>query len=609
MGKEAREVALPRIFVVDDSEAVRETLAIVLGTTHEIHEVSPSDCSASFPVPNGNPDLLIADAESASPTFLRAIKQAGCPVIWLRKHQGHSPPPQEVVGPSVVVDFPFDGHAIIDHARRLLTQPLARQPAALHNPLAYPYLTDEAALIANQAITNRLPVLIRGEPGTGRSRVAAAIHAAGSASRFVAVSPQGCTQELLEELARASDDVTVLVDDVASASTQTQAFLLQIAELGGLRTAHGWLGVRLVSATATDLAAAAHAGTFGQELYYRLSVLPITLPPLRDRPQDIAALARAIASEICSTLGVVPVSFTPRAMQRLTRYLWFGNTAELETVLARTISLVHKEVIDLEDLLFGYGRVVSAPASSRAGVVAERAAAPFASSTVDMIINELAHEFKNPLVTIKTFAQHLDHLLEEEGGHDQLLRLTGEAVDRMDRALENLLQFTRFQEPAPQSVALGALLGPVLADLGPLLSERRLVLDYRPPHSGATVTVDVDQVAYAVDNLLRTLVRNLPDGEALSVHCGEPGVVVLRLPSNNGRGLSRLANLLPSTDQGQEPPLPLGLALARSLIRRNNGDLEVDEGAAGPTITVRLPCDQGTRKVPAKDGTTTSADR
>ena len=610
MGKEAREVALPRIFVVDDSEAVRETLAIVLGTTHEIHQLSPSDCSASFPVPSGNPDLLIADAESASPTFLRAIKQAGCPVIWLRKAQARNPPTQDVVGPSVVVDFPFDGHALIGHARRLLTQPSRRQPATLHNPLAYPYLTEEAALIANQATTNRLPVLIRGESGTGRSRVAAAIHAAGSSSRFVATSPNGFTPESLEELARVSDDVTVLVDDVGSASAQTQTFLLQIADLGGLRTAHGWLGVRLMSATAADLAAAAHAGTFGQELYYRLSVLPITLPPLRDRPQDIPALARAIASEICSTLGVVPISFTPRAMQRLTRYLWFGNTAELETVLARTISLVHKEVIDLEDLLFGYGRVTSAPASPPT-VAASRgpAPAPLASSTVDLIINELAHEFKNPLVTIKTFAQHLDHLLEEEGGHDQLLRLTGEAVDRMDRALENLLQFTRFQEPAPQSVALGTLLGPVLADLGPLLSERRLVLDYRPPPSGATVTVDVEQVAYAVDNLLRTLIRNLPDGEALSVHCGEPGVVVLRLPGNGGRGLSRLASLLPSRGPGEEPPLPLGLALARNLIRRNGGELEVQEGAAGPAITVQLPCDQGTRKVPAKDGTTTSADR
>jgi DNA-binding NtrC family response regulator len=601
------EVALPRIFVIDDSEAVRETLSIVLAHAGEVHEVAPHDCSASYPVPDARPDLIIANADTIPAVALSAIGAANLPVIWLRARPQDGAPVRASTGPSIVLPARFDGHDLTEHVRQLLRRAPQSQPQPTGDKLAYPYLSHEAAQVAHEAAANRLPVLISGEPGTGRARVATAIQAAHSATRLVPMPPASCTRNAMQDLAATGSEVSILIDDVASATAETQALLLEVVDAGGLWTPRGWLAIRIMAATAADLGSMTYGSSFSHDLYYRLNVLPITLPPLRERPQDIPVLARAIAAELCSNLGCRPVAFTPRAMQRLTRYLWFGNIAELETVLARTIALAHKEVLDVGDLLFGYGPLIVAPASLP--VQPEQSATPLATSAVDMIINELAHEFKNPLVTLKTFAQHLDRLVLEESSRDQLVLMTGEAVDRIDRALENLLQFTRFHEPSPQPVPLGAILGPVLAELGPLLSERRLMLDYRPPHSNIVVNVDPEQITYALENLLRALIRNVGDGGSIAVHCGEGGHMTIQLPAGNGRGIAKLASLLPPRDGNEESPLPLGLALARSLVKRNGGQFEIQERETGATVTIQLSGADGVGRVVRDDGTTTAANR
>jgi two-component system, NtrC family, response regulator HydG len=600
-------VALPRIFVIDDSEAVRETLSIVLGNVGDVRALSFAECTESFPIPDANPHLVVANGDNVPPQLLRAISRFIGPVIWLRGDPAQGPPLPITYGSSLVAPYRFDAHALIDLVHQSLRRPPPRQPTHTGNKLAYPYLTQEASMIAREARASRLPVMIVGEPGTGRARVAASLHADDSTSRFIAMAPQSCTRTALEELSTGGWRVSLFVDDVAAITCETQALLLEIAETGGLAAPKGWLDIRLITATATDLGTLTQSGVIPRELAYRLSVLPIQLTPLRDRAPDIPPLVRAVAADLCSALGCQPVAFTPRAMERLTRYLWFGNTAELETVLARTIALVHKEVLDAGDLLFGYGRLM--PSEQKPQSTREVASPTLATTAVDLIINELAHEFKNPLVTIKTFAQHLDRLLEEEGGRDQLLRLTGEAVDRMDRALENLLQFTRFQEPAVERVPLGALLGPLLADLGSELTEHRLVLDYRPPPTGLIVSVDPVQLSYALDNLLRTLIRSVADGQSISVVCSEPATVTFHLPSGNGYVVAKLRRMLSPRSKSEESPLPLGLALARSLITRNDGQFDVEEDAAGLTIRVELPIGEEMGRGSGKYGATTGSDR
>jgi len=214
---------------------------------------------------------------------------------------------------------------------------------------------------------------------------------------------------------------------------------------------------------------------------------------------------------------------------------------------------------------------------------------PDSSEAVDLIINELAHEFKNPMVTIKTIAQHLERLLTDDAGREEVARLTGDAVDQMDRALENLLQFTRFRAPAPESVTLNALLAACLGEATPVLSERRVHLNYQPPEP-TPVFVDSAQIAYAFENLVRVVARGLTDGETLSVRpLGTPGAILFEFAESGDGVAKKLAAFLQHTERGVENALPLGLVFAKALIERNGGRIDIGGADNASTITVWLP--------------------
>jgi signal transduction histidine kinase len=326
------------------------------------------------------------------------------------------------------------------------------------------------------------------------------------------------------------------------------------------------------------------------------------LPPLRHRASELPAIITTVAHQLSRDLNLLPAAFTPRAIHRLSNYLWFGNLAELETVLTRSLTLAPHRPLDTPDLLFGYGPLVRTAATS-SPTTAEPLPPPTDTKAVDLVINELAHEFKNPMVTIKTISQHLDRLLADEEGRHHVAQITGEAVDRMDRALENLLQFTRFGNPAPTNVSLNALLAPCLSELASLLTERHVVLNYQPAEP-IQVHVDAEQIAYAAENLLRSVVRDLPEGETLSIRAA-PSPATLSIEfSNQHQGVAaRLTQFLDGADELGDPALPLGLLFARTLIQRNGGGfgLKINQGQA--VITVRLP---GQQEIAIADGKTTN---
>jgi hypothetical protein len=380
----------------------------------------------------------------------------------------------------------------------------------------------------------------------------------------------------------------VFIDEVSSVTAEGTQLLFELIDCGGVSSSAGWHAVRLICATTQSFEGLARMPGFSQELLYRISVFPITLPPLRERTSDIPALAEHIATELARGQSIEPVTFTQRAIERLVRYLWFGNLAEFETVLTRSVVLAQRPAIDAADLLFGYGRIVPCPDEEPA-TAKEVAPEAATNGAVDLIINELAHEFKNPMVTIKTVAQHLERLLADETGREQVTRLTGEAVDRMDRALENLLQFTRFRVPAPGDVALNAILSPCLTELAPTLAERRLLLNYRPPDS-VDIFVDAAQIGYAFDNLLRVIAREVPEGQTLSVRPLE-GTAGVTFEFGGARNLiaGKLAQLLDHAPADAASLLPLGLVFAKTLIERNGGRIRLDNLRDVTAISVWLP--------------------
>ncbi|MCY2929655.1 MAG: sigma-54 dependent transcriptional regulator [Planctomycetota bacterium] len=220
-----------------------------------------------------------------------------------------------------------------------------------------------------------VPVLIRGEPGTGKDLVAAAIHyAGGRAGRpFIKFNPAGAPEPPIEgELfgrekgvlpdapgrrigrIEAAHGGSLLLDEPGQFSPALQVKLLraiqdrQFERLGGARVRQA--DVRFLVATRYDLSAAVAAGAFREDLYYRLSVLPIVLPPLRDRREDILPLVEHFARRFALRGGHPFRRITAAAVDRLMAHPWPGNVRELETVIERALLAADEGTIGPEHL-------------------------------------------------------------------------------------------------------------------------------------------------------------------------------------------------------------------------------------------------------------------
>ena len=235
-------------------------------------------------------------------------------------------------------------------------------------------------------------VLITGESGTGKSLIARAIHRH-SARRdrpFVEIACGALPETLLEsELFghvagaftgaageklgkfKLADEGTIFLDEISTASPAMQVKLLRILQdlefeqVGGTKTFH--VDTRVILATNDDLARLVNEGKFRQDLYYRVNVINIELPPLRDRIADIPLLADHFLKEVCGDTGKNVTGFTDEAMTAIQRYRWPGNVRELQNVIERAVLLGKESVIGVADLPATLATVGSVNLESAAG--------------------------------------------------------------------------------------------------------------------------------------------------------------------------------------------------------------------------------------------------
>jgi two-component system nitrogen regulation response regulator GlnG len=220
-----------------------------------------------------------------------------------------------------------------------------------------------------------VPVLIRGETGTGKELVARAIvqHSRRSEGPFLAVNCAAIPEGLLESemfghergaftsaharrIGKFEQALggTIFLDEIGDMALSTQAKILRVLQegtferLGGnevLRT-----DARVIAATHRDLEADCREGRFREDLYYRLNVVTISLPPLRERKDDLPRLVDYFVSRFCAELGVERVSVSSEAMERLLRHAWPGNVRELQNVLKNAILTCRGGVVTAEDV-------------------------------------------------------------------------------------------------------------------------------------------------------------------------------------------------------------------------------------------------------------------
>ena len=232
--------------------------------------------------------------------------------------------------------------------------------------------------VVRKVAKSNTTVLIRGETGTGKELIAGAIHhnSLRAARNFVKVNCAALQENLLESelfghekgaftsadkqrIGRfeQADGGSLFLDEIGDMSPSTQAKILRVLQeheferLGGTRTIR--VDVRLVAATNRNLSAMVQAGLFREDLYYRLNVVSIEMPPLRERKEDIPALVQFFIRRFAGELKKKLEGIHPEAQRTLMRYNWPGNIRELENALERAILLTESASIRSEDLRLG----------------------------------------------------------------------------------------------------------------------------------------------------------------------------------------------------------------------------------------------------------------
>ncbi len=229
--------------------------------------------------------------------------------------------------------------------------------------------------IIKKIAQHKSPVLITGESGTGKELVAKAIHYNGTRSPrpFLAVNCGAIPENLLESelfghkkgaftgaiydrrgIFEEADGGTILLDEIGELPQPLQVKLLRVLQEKEIRRVGEdccvSIDVRIIAATAKDLAQEAQKGSFREDLFYRLNVLPVHIPPLRERKEDIPLLVDYFLQKYNQQGGISVQGLTPPALRLLMNYHWPGNVRELENIIERTMVMIDTATIDEHDL-------------------------------------------------------------------------------------------------------------------------------------------------------------------------------------------------------------------------------------------------------------------
>src|SRR5436190_616622 len=379
-----------RILVIDDDAAIRDSLRMTLEYNgHEFVGAATGPEGLAL-AEREAPDLVLLDIKMPGMdgmdvlSRLRSMDET-VPVVMISGHGTTSTAVEAIKrGATDFLDKPFEstdrllvtiGNALEQGRLRVENRSLRKDAEIRHQMVGESSSLQQVMAAVSRAAPTNATVLIQGESGVGKELVARTIHrnSLRRRERFVQVNCAAIPEELIEsELFghekgsftgatekqigkfEQADRGTIFLDEVGDMSAKTQAKVLRVLQegeverIGSARTIK--VDVRVIAATNKNLEEEIEKGHFREDLYFRLAVIPIYVPPLRERPEDIALLVRHFMETISRDSNVRPKRITPAAMDALQRYRWKGNIRELRNTVERLIIMTAGETIDIADL-------------------------------------------------------------------------------------------------------------------------------------------------------------------------------------------------------------------------------------------------------------------
>jgi len=383
----------PRVAVLDDEPRMAEIIGMVLRREEYEVEMFTAATDALKALEERPFDLLLTDLKMPEMDGVEALRRAheidpDLPIILMTAHAS-IPTAIEAIraGAFDYVEKPFDNvelKALV--ARALDVTRLTRENRYLRAEVAQRYAVDSWVAesdgmravfdLARRAARSNSTVLISGESGTGKELVARAVHYHSDrvGGPFVAANCKAFAESVLESeifghekgaftgadrvrkgLFERAHGGTLFLDEIGEISTDFQAKLLRVLQEKTFRRVGGneerTADTRVVAATNRDLRKAVADGAFREDLYFRLAVIPIHIPPLRDRREDVLPLARHFMALHAERLDRDITGWSPEVEAWLQRHSWPGNVRELENTLERGVVLARGGSLEIDDLL------------------------------------------------------------------------------------------------------------------------------------------------------------------------------------------------------------------------------------------------------------------
>jgi two-component system nitrogen regulation response regulator NtrX len=378
-----------RILVVDDEPAIRDTMRMILEYDGYECLVAGSGPEGLSTVERDKPDLVFLDIKMPGIDGLEVLSRLrglneSLPVVIVSAH-GSAATALEAgrLGAFRFIEKPLSKDYVLDAVREgLELGTLRRENRTLRSALETRYqVVGESTTLkrimeqVQRAAPTNATVLILGESGVGKELIARAIHrnSLRARERFVQVNCAAIPEELIEsELFghergaftgatdkqtgkfEMADRGTIFLDEVGDMSAKTQAKVLRVLQegeverLGSSRTIK--VDARVIAATNKDLEHEIAEGRFREDLYFRLSVIPIAVPPLRERLEDIPALVQHFTSQFGRENNRRPTRFSPGALEVLAQARWRGNIRELRNIVERLLIMVDRDVVEGDDV-------------------------------------------------------------------------------------------------------------------------------------------------------------------------------------------------------------------------------------------------------------------